>query len=199
MTPIVKGITAVVRYNAGNIQSVRFALGRLGVDPVVTDDPAILRSADRVIFPGVGEASTAMRYLRERGLDRVILGLEQPVLGICLGLQLLCGHSEENDTACLGLFDETVRRFPPIEKVPHMGWNSITGLAGPLFLGVQEGSHVYFVHGYYATTGAQTVATGHYMVPFSAALAHENVHAVQFHPEKSGEVGATILRNFLNL
>jgi len=195
----VTGTTAVVRYNAGNIQSVRFALGRLGVDPVVTDDPATLRSADRVIFPGVGEASTAMRYLRERGLDQVISSLTQPVLGICLGLQLMCAHSEENDTTCLGRFDETVRRFPPGEKVPHMGWNSISGLSGPLFDGVDEGSHVYFVHGYYATVGRHTVATGNYMVPFSAALGRANVHAVQFHPEKSGEIGAVILRNFLNL
>lgn len=194
-----KGTTAVVRYNAGNIQSVRFALGRLGVEPIVTDDPATLRSADRVIFPGVGEASSAMRYLRERGLDTVIRGLEQPVLGICLGLQLLCASSEENDTECLGVFDERVLRFPPRDKVPHMGWNSISGLSGPLFDGVDEGSHVYFVHGYYATTGPTTTALGEYMVPFSAGLSRANVHAVQFHPEKSGDVGARILSNFLAL
>lgn len=190
---------AVVRYNAGNIQSVRHALRRLGVDPLVTDDPAQLRAADRVIFPGVGEASSAMRYLRERGLDGVLRELQQPLLGICLGLQLLCTHSEEADTPCLGVFPESVRRFPPGDKIPHIGWNTITGLSGPLFDGVGEGAHVYFVHGYHADIGASTVATATYIVPFSAALQRGSVHAVQFHPEKSGEVGARILQNFLQL
>jgi glutamine amidotransferase len=187
----------VVRYNAGNIQSVRHALGRLGIEPDVTDDPGSLRAADRVIFPGVGEASSAMRYLAGRGLDVVISGLTQPVLGICLGLQLLCTRSEEADTRCLGVFPEIVRRFPPGEKIPHIGWNTITGLRGPLFDGVADGSHVYFVHGFHADLGDETTARSDYIVPFSAGLSRGNFHAVQFHPEKSGETGARILANFL--
>ncbi len=190
---------AVVRYNAGNIQSVRHALNRLGVEPEVTDDPEALRSADRVIFPGVGEASSAMRYLAARGLDSVVASLAQPVLGICLGLHLLCAHSEEADTECLGVYPEVVRRFPPHGKIPHMGWNTISSVRGPLFDGVTEGSHMYFVHGYYADEGPETTARCEYIVPFSAALSRGNFHAVQFHPEKSGEAGERVLANFLGM
>ena len=190
---------AIIRYNAGNIRSVIHALRRLGVEPEVTNDPVVLRQADKVIFPGVGEASSAMRYLRERGSDTLIPQLEQPVLGICLGQQLLCQSSEENDTACLGVFPGAVLAFPPQDKVPHIGWNSVGNLSGPLFQGIAEGSHVYFVHGYYAETGPLTTALTDYILPFSAAMQHRNFHAVQFHPEKSGAVGAAILKNFLTL
>ena len=190
---------AVVRYNAGNIRSVSHALGRLGIEPLVTDDPDAIRAADRVIFPGVGEASSAMRYLKARGLDSVIRDLTQPVLGICLGLQLLCSHSEEADTPCIGVFGEWVRRFPPGDKIPHIGWNTISELEGPLFDRVAEGSHVYFVHGYHADVGENTTARADYILPFSAGLTRGNFHAVQFHPEKSGETGARILANFLGL
>ncbi len=190
---------AIVRYNAGNIRSVVHALRRLGVEPEVTNHPVALRQADRVIFPGVGEASSAMQYLRERGLDALIPQLEQPVLGICLGQQLLCRRSEENDTACLGVFPGAILAFPPDDKVPHIGWNSLGKLRGPLFQGIEEGSHVYFVHGYYAETGPLTTAVTDYILPFSAAMQRRNFHAVQFHPEKSGDVGAAILKNFLTL
>ena len=188
---------AVIRYNAGNISSVTHALRRLGVEPDVTNDPERLHAAERVIFPGVGEASSAMHYLRAHGLDAVIRGLDQPVLGICLGLQLLCERSEENDAECLGVFEGVVRRFPARDKVPHIGWNSIHDLSGPLFEGVPDGSHVYFVHGYYADLGTGTTARTEYIESFSAGLSRGNYHSVQFHPEKSGEVGARILKNFL--
>lgn len=204
---------AIVKYNAGNVQSVLFALERLDVKAVWTDEPAVLRSADRVIFPGVGEASSAMRYLCERGLDEVIRSLQQPVLGICLGLQLFCRHSEENDTICLDIFDADVRRFPSSStphssllapqssplKVPHMGWNNLSHLRGALFEGVAEESFVYFVHSYYAEINPSAVATANYGVDFSAALQRDNFYAVQFHPEKSGPVGQQILRNFLKI
>ncbi|MEH0155132.1 imidazole glycerol phosphate synthase subunit HisH [Limibacter armeniacum] len=192
---------AIVKYNAGNIQSVIYALNRLGVDPIVTDDPEELNKADKVIFPGVGEASTAMRYLKERGLDKVIPALKQPVLGICLGLQLMCKHSEENDTECLGIFDVPVQRFPHQEnvKVPQMGWNKITHLKEPLFKGLDTESYVYFVHSYYAVLNEYTAAQTDYAVPFSASLHRDNFYAVQFHPEKSSEVGEQILRNFLEI
>ena len=195
---------AIVKYNAGNIRSVQFALQRLGVDAIWTDDPEVLQAADKVIFPGVGEASTAMRYLRERGLDNVLRGLRQPVLGICLGLQLFCRHSEEGDTSCLNIFDARVRLFPPVSggkkrKVPHIGWNTLTNMRGPLFDGVQESSFVYFVHSFYAELHPETAACTEYGERFSAALQHDNFFAVQFHPEKSGPVGQHILNNFLNL
>ncbi len=190
---------AIVKYNAGNIHSVRLALERLGITPTVTDEAKALQSADRVIFPGVGEASTAMTYLKARGLDEVLLRLRQPVLGICLGLQLLCAHSEENDTPGLGLFPVPVRKFPPKDKVPHIGWNAITNLKGPLFAGLNEESYVYFVHSYYAELSEWTIARGDYIVPFSAALQKDNFFAVQFHPEKSGPVGERILKNFLGI
>ncbi len=190
---------AVVKYNAGNIHSVRLALRRLGIEPLITDDAGELKRADKVIFPGVGEARSAMAYLRQHGLDTVMTGLRQPVLGICLGLQLMCQHSEENDTRALGIFAENVLRFPPREKVPHMGWNSISGLRGALFDRVPDGSYVYFVHSFYADTGSDTTATTDYILPFSSALCKDNFYAVQFHPEKSGETGSQILRNFISL
>jgi glutamine amidotransferase len=192
---------AIIKYNAGNIQSVLNALDRLGVDATWTDDPEALQSADKVIFPGVGEAASAMQYLRERGLDKVITGLEQPVLGICLGLQLFCRHSEERDTTCLGIFDAPVRQFIPdgTIKVPHMGWNSLHQMSGPLFEGIPEGSRCYFVHSYYADICTDTVALTDHGISFSAALQRDNFFAVQFHPEKSGLVGQRLLQNFIQL
>jgi imidazole glycerol-phosphate synthase subunit HisH len=193
-------MVAIVKYNAGNIQSVLFALERIGVEAVWTDDPEVLQGASHVIFPGVGEASTAMQYLRERELDKVIKGLTQPVLGICLGLQLFCAHSEENDAECLGIFDNQVRLFPAgAQKVPHIGWNGITHLQSPLFRGVEENAWTYFVHSYYAETGEWQCATCDYIVPFAAALHRDNFYAVQFHPEKSSGTGQQILRNFLTI
>nr|WP_295872155.1 imidazole glycerol phosphate synthase subunit HisH [uncultured Chitinophaga sp.] len=195
--------TAIIKYNAGNIRSVQFALERLGVNGIVTDNPEEILSADRVIFPGVGEASTAMRYLQERNLDKLIAGLQQPVLGICLGMQLLCRHSEENDTPCIGVFDVEVKRFTsPVEnllKIPQIGWNNITGLHSVMFEHVPENSYMYFVHSYYAALGTDTVAITNYVINYSAALQKDNFYAVQFHPEKSAEHGARIIENFLNL
>ncbi len=191
---------AIVKYNAGNIESVKNALNRLDVDSVVSDDAEILKSADKVIFPGVGEASTAMEYLRERRLDEVIKSLTQPVLGICLGMQLLCNYSEENDTKCLGLLPYKVRLFEPDKlKVPHMGWNTISDLQGELFENVADNSYVYFVHSFYVEDGIETVATCDYSLKFSAAIQYKNFYAVQFHTEKSGEVGEKILANFLRI
>ncbi len=191
---------AIVKYNAGNTASVANALERLGVEPVITDDAGTLRSADKVIFPGVGEASTAMAYLKERGLDAVIRSLHQPVLGICLGMQLLCESSEENEAECLGVFPYRVRKFRSEHvKVPHVGWNTIDVVDSPLFGGMTRDQHVYFVHGYYVETGEQTTATCTYAEVFSAGIDHGNFHGVQFHPEKSGAVGQLILENFLKL
>ncbi|MBN2423555.1 MAG: imidazole glycerol phosphate synthase subunit HisH [Calditrichaceae bacterium] len=189
----------IIKYNAGNIHSVKIALNRLGIEPVVSDDPDVIRTAEKVIFPGVGEASTAMEYLSKNNLTGVIRGLKQPFLGICLGLQLMCAYSEENNTTCLNVFDVQVRKFPPKDKVPHMGWNNITGLSGPLFNKIPDGSFVYFVHSFYAETGPETIATGNYILPFSAGLNKDNFYALQFHPEKSGKTGEQILRNFLAL
>lgn len=193
---------AIVKYNAGNIYSVVHALKRLGVDPILTDDESTLRSADRVLFPGQGEARQAMSYLREHGLDHVIRSLTQPVLGICIGQQLLCRHSEEGDTDCLGIFPVDVLRFRPTrheDKVPHMGWNTLSDLRSPLFKRIEEGAYTYFVHSFYVPLCDATIATTNYIQPFSAALRHENFFATQFHPEKSGDVGERILQNFLNL
>ena len=191
--------TVIVKYNAGNVRSVLYALERLGVEAVVTDDPMRIGSADRVIFPGVGEASSAMVWLRERGLDKVLVELRQPVLGICLGMQLMCASSEEGDAECLGIFPGRVRRFNPVSglKVPQTGWNDIYDLRSPLFEGVGEHSFVYFVHGYYVELCEDTVATADYGGPYSAALSRGNFHAVQFHPERSGAVGHRILQNFI--
>lgn len=191
---------AIVKYNAGNIASVQNALGRLGVVSDVTDDADVLRQADKVIFPGVGEASTAMHYLRERSLDTVIKTLTQPVLGICLGMQLLCSHSEENDTDCLGIFPNKVKRLISDDlKIPHMGWNTVFNLRPAMFTGVDENAYVYFVHGYYVETSDESTATCNYEIDFAAAIQRENFYAVQFHPEKSGAVGERILENFLKL
>jgi imidazole glycerol-phosphate synthase subunit HisH len=189
----------IIKYNAGNIMSVEFALNRLGVYPLITDDHETIRNADRVIFPGVGEASTTMKYLRKRKLDTLITSLKQPVLGICLGLQLMCSHSEEGDTDCLGIFNENVKKFEGSLKVPHMGWNSIHNLKGDLFEPMLERQYVYFVHSFYAELGENTAAETEYIVPFSAALHRDNFYATQFHPEKSGEIGARILKNFIEL
>jgi glutamine amidotransferase len=193
---------AIIKYNAGNIQSVLYALERIGAGAVVTDDPDAIRRADKVIFPGVGEASTAMNYLRERGLDELIRGLRQPVLGICLGMQLMCSYSEENDTECLGIFGEPVKKFVPRHadlKVPQIGWNNIYGLKTRLFDGVAEYSYCYFVHGYYAALGDHTMARTDYVQPYSSGLHLGNFYGVQFHPEKSAHVGERILKNFLEL
>ncbi len=191
---------SIVKYNAGNIASVQNALGRLNVSSEVTDDPDVLSRSDKVIFPGVGEASTAMQYLRERGLDTAIKSLTQPVLGICLGMQLLCSHTEENDTDCFGIFPNKVKRFISNDlKVPHIGWNTISNLLQPLFTDVNEHSYVYFVHGYYVETSSESTAMCKYGIDFAAAIQHENFYAMQFHPEKSGAVGERILENFLNL
>jgi glutamine amidotransferase len=193
---------AIVKYNAGNIFSVECALKRLGVEAVLTDDAEELSRADKVIFPGVGEAATTMAHLRQRGLDRVIRDLTQPVLGICLGMQLMCRHSEEGDADCLGIFDVDVKRFVSPErsvKVPHMGWNTLSHLRGPLFEGMTPEEYVYFVHSYYVPLGEFTAAQTDYILPFSASLHRDNFFATQFHPEKSGTAGERILRNFLSL
>jgi imidazole glycerol-phosphate synthase subunit HisH len=195
-------VLTIIKYNAGNIRSVLFALERIGMKAEVTDDVEKIRSADRVIFPGVGEASTAMHYLKERGLDAVIKNLKQPVLGICLGMQLMCRYSEENSTDCLGIFDEEVRRFRAEGlglKVPQIGWNNIYDLKTDLFKEVRDKSFCYFVHSYYASLGHHTIATTNYVQPYSSALQKDNFYGVQFHPEKSAEVGEQILKNFLTL
>ena len=190
---------AILKYNAGNIKSVQNALTRLDYESIITDDPVELRKADKVIFPGVGEASSAMKYLKGRGLDMTIKSLKQPVLGICLGLQLMCHHSEEADTHCLGIFDTNVKLFPPVDKIPHMGWNNFLTMRGDIFKGMSLQDDVYYVHSYYAEISSCTSATCDYILPFSAAMQSENFYATQFHPEKSAGVGEKILQNFLNL
>ncbi len=193
---------AIVKYNAGNIYSVIHALQRLGVEPVLTDDAETLRTADKVIFPGQGEASNAMQYLRERGLDEVIRSLKNPILGICIGQQLMCRHSEEGNVDCLGIFDVDVVRFQPQrheDKVPHMGWNTLQEMNSKLFEGLKEEPYVYFVHSYYVPLCNDTAATTNYILPFSAAMHRDNFYATQFHPEKSGSIGEQILKNFLEL
>lgn len=190
---------AIVKYNAGNIQSVSYALNRIGIIPVITDNEEELRKADKVIFPGVGEASTAMTYLKEKNLDKLIPELKQPVLGVCLGQQLMCTYSEENNTECMGIFPIQVKKFPPEKKVPHMGWNSLGNLKGPLFKGLDNSAFVYFVHSYYTPVNQYTAAESDYILPFSASLQKDNFYAVQFHPEKSGEAGSLIIKNFIAL
>ena len=193
---------SIIQYNAGNIQSVLYALERLGVTATVTDDPSIIQASDKVIFPGVGEASTAMAYLKERNLDQLIVSLTQPVLGICLGMQLMCQHSAENDTNCLGIFEEQVLAFKAteiVQKIPQMGWNNIMNLKTDLFKAVPENSFAYFVHGFYAGLGDNTIATTDYIQAYSSGLHKDNFYGVQFHPEKSAEVGEQIIQNFLAL
>ena len=189
----------IIKYNAGNIRSVLFALERIGVNAIVTDNPDEIRSADRVIFPGVGEASSAMKYLKEKGLDKLICSLTQPVLGICLGMQLMCAHSEENDTECLGIFNQKVKLFPTKEgfKIPQIGWNNIVDLKSGLFAGVNEKAYMYFVHSYFVENCQNAIAKTDYVIEYSAAIQKNNFSAVQFHPEKSGEVGQKILENFI--
>lgn len=193
----------IIKYNAGNIRSVLFALERIGANAVVTDDPDLIVHADKIIFPGVGEASSAMNYLKERKLDQLIKNLHQPVLGVCLGMQLLCTYSEENKTQCIGIFDETVKKFLPQEgqhlKVPQVGWNNIYDLKSGLFTGVPQNSFTYFVHGYYVGLGETTIAKTEYVQPYSSALQRNNFYGVQFHPEKSAFVGERILKNFIQL
>lgn len=191
--------TVIIKYNAGNIRSVDFALRRLGVEAEITDDHNRIRTADKVIFPGVGEASGTMKYLAERGLDQLLRELTQPVLGICLGQQLMCNWSEEGDTSCIGIFDHPVLKFPAEDKVPHMGWNQLINPRGDLFNGVGEGAYVYFVHSYYVPECSDTVAACDYIRRFSAAMQKGNFYATQFHPEKSGETGQKILENFIAL
>ena len=193
---------SIVKYNAGNIYSVVNALRRLGVEPLITDDAETLASSDRVLFPGQGEARTTMSYIREHRLDDIIRNLRQPVLGICIGQQLMCSHSEEGDTDCIGLFPMTVRRFQPTcheDKVPAMGWNRITDLSSPLMKGIEEGDYVYFVHSFYVPLCDATIATADYIQPYSACLHKDNFYAAQFHPEKSGKVGAKIIQNFIDI
>ena len=196
---------AIIDYNAGNIRSVENALRRLGVEPVITADKQLVSEADKVIFPGVGEAATTMSFLRHENMDTLIKGLKQPVLGICLGMQLMCKHSEEGDTDCLGIFDAEVMQFVSQrheDKVPHMGWNTLYDMKADnygksLFMDVAEEAYVYFVHSYYVPVGDYTAATTDYILPFSAAIQQDNFYATQFHPEKSGSVGEQILKNFL--
>jgi len=194
---------AIIKYNAGNTQSVLFALERIGIKAIVTDDASLIKAADKVIFPGVGEASSAMMYLKERNLDELIVSLKQPVLGICLGMQLLCQHSEENNTNCLGIFEGvSVNKFMQHEnklKIPQVGWNTITNLRPGLFFNVAEGSYCYFVHSYYAPKNNYTTAITDYIQPYSSAMQKQNFYGVQFHPEKSAAAGEQILKNFLSL
>ena len=192
---------AIVKYNAGNIRSVAYALNRLGIEPEISDDPEVLKSVDKVIFPGVGEASTAMSYLKKDGLDKLIPTLQQPVLGICLGLQLMCSHSEENNTDCLNIFPVQVKKFPMQKqmKVPQIGWNTIHDLKSPLFRGIAENAFMYFVHSYYAEQNLYAIATTDYIHPYTSAIHKDNFYAVQFHAEKSGEVGSQIIENFIRL
>ncbi|MBP5364334.1 MAG: imidazole glycerol phosphate synthase subunit HisH [Bacteroidales bacterium] len=195
----------IIKYNAGNIRSVYNALKRLGHDAEITDDEAKIRAADKVIFPGVGEASTTMKFLREKGLDKIIVSLRQPVLGICLGMQLMCAHSEEGDVDCLGIFDVPVKRFelpspnPDNVKIPQMGWNNINNVRQPLFDASLEGQFVYFVHSYYVPLCEYTAASTFHTIAYSSALCRGNFYATQFHPEKSGSVGEKILKNFLSI
>jgi glutamine amidotransferase len=192
----------IVKYNAGNIYSVECALKRLGIEPIVTGDIELLQKADKIIFPGQGEAAQTMPYLKERRLDELIVNLKQPVLGICIGMQLLCRSSEEGNTDCLGIFDVPVLKFQPekqADKIPHIGWNTLTHLKNPLYSGLAENEFVYFVHSYYVPLNSYTVAQTEYIQAFSASMHRDNFYAVQFHPEKSGSVGERILRNFIEL
>ena len=199
----------IIKYNAGNIMSVEFTLRRLGIEPLLTNDAEQIKKADKVIFPGVGEASTTMNYLKNLKLDQLIKSLKQPVLGICLGMQLMCAYSEENETECIGIFEEKVTKFEPVPpeksipggriKVPQMGWNNLKNVKGDLFDPSLEGQYVYFVHSYYVPLSAYTAAETEYIVKYSAAMQKDNFYATQFHPEKSGPIGEKILKNFIGL
>jgi imidazole glycerol-phosphate synthase subunit HisH len=189
----------IIKYNAGNVCSVEFGLQRLGVNAIVTDNSEEILSADKIIFPGVGAAGFAMDYLRERKLDALIKNCKQPFLGICLGMQLLCTYSEENNTSCIGVFEESVKKFTGNIKVPQMGWNNIYNLQQPLFKGLNEEEYVYFVHSYYVEKSLHTMAATNYSLEYSAAIQKDNFYAVQFHPEKSGQAGEKILKNFIEL
>lgn len=194
--------TIIIKYNAGNIQSVLFALERIGAKALVTDDHDLIKQAKRIIFPGVGEASTAMEYLKQRKLDLLIRNLKQPVLGICLGMQLMCRYSAENDTDCLGIFDEDVQKFEPLNtglKVPQIGWNNVFEMKSPLFSGINDNSFFYFVHSYYASLGKHTIGKTEYIHTYSAALNKDNFFGVQFHPEKSAVAGEMLLKNFIQM
>jgi glutamine amidotransferase len=189
---------AIIKYNAGNITSVEFAFKRIGVDVTVTDNAEEIKSADKVIFPGVGEAPSAMNYLREKKIDQVIKELKQPTLGICLGMQLMCEYSEEGSSNCLGIFSLRVKKFTSKEfKVPQIGWNTISDLKSPLFKNINENSFVYFVHGFYAELGDNTISKTNYILDYSSALNKNNFYGTQFHPEKSGDIGEQILKNFI--
>ncbi|GHC49540.1 imidazole glycerol phosphate synthase subunit HisH [Ulvibacter litoralis] len=190
---------AIIKYNAGNVRSVQNALTKLGYESVITDNRETILSADKVIFPGVGEASSAMNYLKEKGLDKTILDIKKPMLGICLGLQLMCNYSEEGDTDCLGIFKASVKKFPPNDTVPHMGWNNFSSTSGVLCQGITDTQDVYYVHSYYAEVTENTTAICNYIVPFSASMRKNNFYATQFHPEKSAGIGTRILQNFLEL
>ncbi|SDH89057.1 glutamine amidotransferase [Chryseobacterium taeanense] len=190
---------AIIKYNGGNVSSVQNALNRLDVDSVITDDFETIRNADKIIFPGVGEASSTMDLLRQKGLDKLIPTLQQPVLGICLGMQLMCGRNEEGNTFGMGIFDIEVKKFPSRDLVPHMGWNTFHNINSPLFAEIGTENDVYFVHSYYCELSAYTTSVCDYILPFSASLQKDNFFAVQFHPEKSGSIGNKILTNFLKL
>jgi glutamine amidotransferase len=190
---------AIIKYNAGNISSVQNALTRLGYESIITDNAEEILSAEKVILPGVGEASSAMQHLQEKGLDQVILSLKQPILGICLGLQLMCDYTEEGNTSCLGIFNTQVKKFPAKEIVPHMGWNNFSDTKGRLFNNINADDNVYYVHSYYAEINEDTIGTCNYILPFSAVMQKNNFYATQFHPEKSADVGSEILKNFLTI
>lgn len=190
---------AIIKYNGGNVNSVQNALNRLGVESIITDDFELIKKADKVIFPGVGEASSTMKNLKEKGLDQLIPTLKQPVLGICLGMQLMCKNNEEGNTLGMGIFDINVKKFPAKDIVPQMGWNTISDFKSSVFSGIEEGNDVYFVHSYYCELSENTTSVCDYILPFSASLQKDNFYAMQFHPEKSGRIGSQLLNNFLKL
>lgn len=192
-------MVAIIKYNGGNVNSVQNALNRLNTESIITDDFEIIKKADKVIFPGVGEASSTMKSLKEKGLDQLIPGLKQPVLGICLGMQLMCKNNEEGNTAGMGIFDINVKKFPAKDLVPHMGWNTISNFKSSVFSGIKEESDVYFVHSFYCEISQNTTSICDYILPFSASLQKDNFYAMQFHPEKSGTIGSLLLNNFLKL
>lgn len=190
---------AIIKYNGGNVNSVQNALNRSGAESIITDDLELIKNADKVIFPGVGEASSTMKILKKKGLDQLIPTLKQPVLGICLGMQLMCKNNEEGNTVGMGIFDIHVKKFPAKDIIPHIGWNTISGFNSTIYSGVKEESDVYFVHSFYCELSEDTSSICDYILPFSASLQKDNFYAMQFHPEKSGEIGSQLLQNFLKL